>query len=78
MTIGNVLFYRGLLPDVARNCGSTPGGSPADVAQEVVVVSWKARKLLHQLLLSLEEIVGTGKQTHCLFVGNECRGITEW
>lgn len=46
---------------MAGNCGSTPGCSPADVAQEVVVVSGKGRKLLHQLLLSLEEMFDTGK-----------------
>lgn len=55
-----------LLPLLSRAsflCGWKLGlhtrDAPADVAQEAVVVTGKDGKLLHQLLLSLEEIVDT-------------------
>lgn len=38
---------------MAGNCGSTPGDSPADVAQETIVVPRKDGQLLRQFLLSL-------------------------
>lgn len=76
------LFSPGLLPDVAGGWGSTPGGSPADVAQETVVVTGQDGKLLHQLLLSLGRELDTSKQACRLSVSNEHRGIcagkTRW
>lgn len=76
------LFSPGLLPDVAGGWVSTPGGSPADVAQETVVVTGQDGKLLHQLLLSLGRELDTSKQACCLSVSNEHRDVcvekTRW
>lgn len=69
------LFSPRLLPAVAGGWGSTPGGSPADVAQETVVIPGQDGKLLHQLLLSLGRELDTSKQACCLSVSNECRDI---
>lgn len=62
--------------------GQHTGSSPANVAQETVVVPGQDGKLLHQLLLSLGRELDTSKQACCLSVSNECRDIcvgkTHW